>query len=287
MMVFPKASFAKPTRLLPVSSLNIKIGQNNDGSDTYLKRGSWAYHHISTAANIAFALLWAAEGRTALQIVAYRMVETWQKINQPTQHQGKKLLSQPGAPMDLTGIRNCVDYFLRKCHQNFPVVEMGNPEYGEMAHARLEPSGEVIGTFVPESWGVIVLNREVRPPVIFSENPFSRCDARSPTFCSGRANGLLFKIPLLSSPKAPTKCHLIHGISILNTHHILENRLGPPQRTNRPRNRTKRHQQNHLLPRRCHRPRYVQPRHTLPGRQRRQRDVRRGQLHGGAIVPTC
>lgn len=202
MLVLPNASFAKPARLLPVSNLNIKIGQNDDGSDTYVKRGSWAHHHISTAANIAFALLWAFEGRTALQIVAYRLVEAWQKRNQSTQNQGKKLPLRPGAPLDLTGIRNCIDYFLRKCHQNFPVVELGHPTDGEMAHARLEPSGQVVGTFVPEPWAVIVLNKRVSPPpptVISSPNPFTRCDVRPPTFCSGRANGLLSN----STPSLP------------------------------------------------------------------------------------
>lgn len=290
MLVLPNASFAKPARLLPVSNLNIKIGQNDDGSDTYVKRGSWAHHHISTAANIAFALLWAFEGRTALQIVAYRLVEAWQKRNQSTQNQGKKLPLRPGAPLDLTGIRNCIDYFLRKCHQNFPVVELGHPTDGEMAHARLEPSGQVVGTFVPEPWAVIVLNKRVSPPPhrhIFPKPIYPlRCSATHVLFW--QSEWFAFEQYPLSS-KTLAKCHSIHGISMLNTTHFPGNRLGPLQCTNRPhRNRAKRYQQTHLLPRRCHRSRHVQPYRTRPGRQRRQRDVRRGrQQHGGAIVSTC
>lgn len=173
MILLPKASFAHPTRLLPVPGLDVKTG--HDGADVYLARDSWAYHHIATATNIAFALLWAAEGRTALQVAAYRLVQSWrQQQEQPQQRDtlataGSKEqqlppaeAARPGLPVNLPGVGNSVDFFLQKCHQTFPRVEMGNPGNGDMAQAILGPWETILGTFEPHRWGVIILNQEVR-----------------------------------------------------------------------------------------------------------------------------
>lgn len=170
-MLLPESSFAKPTRLPPVSPLHVKIGPKNDG--IYLKERTWTHYHLSTAANVAFAMLWAAEGRTALRVVTHKMLTTWQ-AKQQAQRRARETLAHPsGGPqlkreeeeevVDKYEIDQYVDAFLRRCHQTFPEIEIGKTAAnGDMGHVRLQMEEGIPETFDPCSWGVIVLDEEVK-----------------------------------------------------------------------------------------------------------------------------
>lgn len=73
--------------------------------------------------------------------------------------------------VDKYEIDQYVDAFLRRCHQTFPEIEIGKTAAdGDMGHVRLETWEGIPETFDPCSWGVIVLDEEVKM-LPFPESP--------------------------------------------------------------------------------------------------------------------